>query len=111
VARTSANQEWALDFRSGVLAIDPGAERCGVYTRSVWPWKWIRADFWPRMIEEPVAKPESGSEAEIWSGIRLAKPRAEGGLVLKTSGRARQPLPARSASRSGTAGRLHFRPQ
>lgn len=30
------------------------------------------ADFWPRMIEEPIAKPESASKAELRSGIRLA---------------------------------------
>ena len=69
------------------------------------------ADFWPGMIEEPVAKPESGGKSRntVWN--QTSESRAEGGLALKTSGRARQPLPARLVSRSGIAGRLHFRPQ
>ena len=68
-------------------------------------------DFWTGMIEEPVSKPESGdkSRSTVWN--QTSESRAEGGLALKTSGRARQPLPARPVSRSGTAGRLHFRPQ
>jgi CHAT domain-containing protein/Tfp pilus assembly protein PilF len=91
----SVNLRYAEDptaRKTGALVSD---SRSRPSTSTLAPGLWNRTEAWPQQVIR----------------ARRGESRAEEGLALKTSGRARQPLPGRPVSRSGTAGLLHFRPR